>query len=403
MIEALAQAGIPTIPVRLYQEEGKWKKRPLAETWDDATTDCDVLEEWSRRWPDAKPGIPLERVGWVAIDLDDYADADFRAAWVKPEKVVTRKGRSFVEPEHYSIYKTPSGGRHIVFAQPDPPLAGRMQWSPGVEVLGSGCLLTVYDWNAVLYPRVAQRAVLPEVFRQPYAPWEGESLPGGFNAYPRKKPTLRDEEETGERVEVAGAVEALRQMNPADWRGKSMGGTCGYEKWFVFVSAVKSTGTTREDFIEWSTQDPRYAAHRKSIGRIWDSASGRHGGVFFKALSERGIKLSPDTSAKHGLFPEVRDKPAIPPAHRPQASHWLARVKGLRARLRRDQCEASLFSYACLYAEILYEEGKASADALATAQTLLEEDCPKLIREIGIDGVRRSIRRAFERIKEQQS
>jgi hypothetical protein len=177
MNPALAQAGVPTIPVEVWHDGIKWRKRPLAR-WKqdatDATTDCGVLEGWRRMWPEARPGIPLAAMGWVAIDLDDYGDPAFRAAWVKPEKVVSRKGRSFMEPGPYSIYATPSGGRHIVFAQPDPPLAGRMQWSPGVEVLGSGTVLTVYDVNAILYPRVAQRAVLPEVFWRPYAPWEGE-------------------------------------------------------------------------------------------------------------------------------------------------------------------------------------------------------------------------------------
>ena len=152
MIEALAQAGIPTIPVRVWHDGEKWRKRPLAEKWDDATTDCDVLAQWSRQWPEALPGVPLERVGWVAIDLDDYSDAAFREAWVKPERVVFRKGRRVSEPEHYSIYATPSGGRHIVFAQPDPPIA-KLRWSAGVEVLGIGTLLTVYD---------ARRDPLPE-------------------------------------------------------------------------------------------------------------------------------------------------------------------------------------------------------------------------------------------------
>jgi hypothetical protein len=388
MIEALAHAGVPTIPVRVYQDpDGQWKKEPLRKWGDEATTNRDILVGWWRSWPDAKPGIPLKRVGWVAIDLDDYDDADFRAAWVKPERVVTRKGRSFVEPEHYSIYATPSGGRHIVFAQPDPPLAGRMQWSPGVEVLGLGCLLTVYDWNAILYPRVAQRAVLPEVFRQPYAPWEGEKSESLPKWNPRKKPTLRDEEETGERGEVAGAVEALRQMNPADWRGKSMGGTCGYEKWFVFVSAVKSTGTTREDFIEWSTQDPRYAAHRKSIGRIWDSASGRHGGAFFKALSERGIKLSPNTTAKRGLFPKV------PPGASGPTIDVRDRTRGLAAWLKREPGEDRLFRVGCVFAEIVHE----GPIKVGVANELLEGACQDngLWRALGPEGCRETIARAF--------
>ena len=93
-------------------------------------------------------------------------------AWRKPEKVVTFEGRPMLVPEPYSIYKTPSGGRHVVFRQPDPPIKGRFRWSEGVEILAN-CLLTVHDVGAILYPSIAPRAVLPDVFRRPY---EGEGV-----------------------------------------------------------------------------------------------------------------------------------------------------------------------------------------------------------------------------------
>jgi hypothetical protein len=270
----------PCIPVRVSQDaDGRWKKEPLAK-WDCATTKRDMLEEWWLSWPDARPGIPLERVGWAVIDLDDYEDTAFRAAWVKPEKVVTRKGRSFIEPEHYSIYKTPSGGRHIVFAQPDPPLAGRMRWSPGVEVLGLGCLLTVYDVNAILYPRVAQRAVLPEVFRRPYA---GKDA-GRSHVYPRiKRSAPRDVAVVD--VDVTNATAALWKMDPCDWRGD-------YDGWFHLAGACKAIGISRREFAKWSAGDPRYAADGRTVERIWESAKGAHGGAFYAALAARRIKVS---------------------------------------------------------------------------------------------------------------
>jgi hypothetical protein len=221
---------------------------------------------------------------------------------------------------------------------------------------------------------------------------KSESLP---HWTPRKKPTLRNEAEAGERVEVVGAVEALRQMNPADWRGKSMGGDCGYEKWFVFVSAVKSTGVGREDFIKWSTQDPRYAAHRKSIGRIWDSASGRHGGMFFKALSERGIKLSPNTIAKRGLFPKGSHGGSLKPSPTIDVRD---RTRGLVARLKREPSDDRLFSVAATFGEIILEK----RIQRWVANDMLEGACQAngLWKLLGPDRCRRTIANAFRHVEE---
>jgi hypothetical protein len=151
----LAFSGIPTIPVRVWQEEGRWRKQPLAE-WDQATIDEDQIERWWRRWPDALPGIPLAAVGWAVIDVDDVGDP----AWIETFTPMRMLGP-------HSKVRTPSGGMHYVFAQPDPPIS-KMKWSTGVEILGTSCLLTVYDVDAILFTRVAPRAILPEVFRKPY-------------------------------------------------------------------------------------------------------------------------------------------------------------------------------------------------------------------------------------------
>jgi Bifunctional DNA primase/polymerase, N-terminal len=386
MSEALAHAGVPTIPVRVYQDpDGQWKKEPLRK-WDEATTNRDILVGWWRSWPDAKPGIPLKRVGWVAIDLDDYDDADFRAAWVKPERVVTRKGRSFVEPEHYSIYKTPSGGRHIVFAQPDPPLAGRMKWSAGVEVLGLGCLLTVYDWNAILYPRVAQRCVLPEVFRRPWDEGKDADRPERYliNNYERvaqHTPT-----------EVAVVRDALFALDPCDWRGE-------HDAWLSLANAAKWEGVSEDDWVTWSLGDEFYRRDERLIRRKWWSLTPTHGGALWAALSEAGIKVRHSPSAGHGTRgATVIDEVPYPASGISQPTrNWRARIDSILRVLERDQTERMLFSVACVVAEVIAEVGKPKP---AVGRQLLEGAGPKLIKEIGIAEVRRTIANAFRHVEE---
>ena len=375
----------PCIPVRVSQDaDGRWKKEPLAK-WDCATTKRDMLEEWWLSWPDAGPGIPLERVGWAVIDLDDYDDEAFRAAWVKPEKVVSRRGRPVLVPEHYSIYATPSGGRHIVFAQPDPPLAGRMQWSPGVEVLGSGCLLTVYDWNAILYPRVAQRCVLPEVFRRPWDEGKDADRPERYliNNYERvaqHTPT-----------EVAVVRDALFALDPLRYRGE-------HDAWLSLANAAKWEGVSEDDWVTWSLGDEFYRRDERLIRRKWWSLTPTHGGALWAALSEAGIKVR-HPSAGHGTrSATVIDEVPYPASGISQPTrNWRARIDSILRVLERDQTERMLFSVACVVAEVIAEVGKPKP---AVGRQLLEGACPKLIKEIGIDEVRRTIANAYRHVEE---
>jgi hypothetical protein len=352
----------PVIPVKVYQDaDGEWKKTPLRD-WDEATTNRETLEGWWRRWSEALPGIPLAQVGWVVIDLDDYSDAAFREAWFKPERVVVRKGRSFIEPEPYSIYATPSGGRHIVFRQPDPPITGRMQWSPGVEVLGIGTLLTVYDVSAILYPRVAQRAILSEAFHRPWAERENEGVANGRRlGGPDEKEMLRDA--PGEGEGLAGALAALRRMDPIDWRGKRRGGNAAYADWCALVMACKAVGIPRSAFLAWAQRDGHYAADRKRNERLWDDAPCEHGGAFFKALAQRGIKLHRPTSPSSGpsdfpLFHRVRSAIQHRPAHRPTVNviARASRTCGVLEQARGLQRQEELFTSACVMAEMIGEK-----------------------------------------------
>jgi hypothetical protein len=388
MTLALAAAGIPTIPVRVWHDGGRWKKEPHAVKWDDATTNRETLERWQRQWPEALPGVPLARVGWAVIDLDDYNDAAFREAWVKPEKVVSRKGRATLVPEHYSIYATPSGGRHIVFAQPDPPIAGRMRWSTGVEVLGSGCLLTVYDWNAILYPRVAQRCVLPEVFRRPFEGKDAERperLP--INNLERVAPHTP--------TEVAAVVrDALFALDPLRWRGE-------HDAWLSLANAAKFEGVSEDDWVTWSLGDEFYRPDEKLIRRKWWSLTPKHSGALWAALSEAGIKVRHNPSAGHGTRSatviDEQPYPALGEGKSQPTRDWRARVDSVLRKLERVQTEPMLFWAGCRVAEVIAEVGKPKP---AVGRQLLEGACPKLIKEIGIAEVRRTIANGFRHVEE---
>ena len=157
---AFAEAGFRSIPVGLDRQYERWRKLPLA-GWSLATTEPSTIERWWQRWPGALPGIPLARVGWAVVDCDTL------------EGVEAVRDLGCLGP--HSSVDTPSGGKHLVFAQPPRPVAKHL-WCDGVEVLGTSALLTAYDLDELLFPRVAPRAVLPKTFwgkREGEAPSKG--------------------------------------------------------------------------------------------------------------------------------------------------------------------------------------------------------------------------------------
>jgi Bifunctional DNA primase/polymerase, N-terminal len=280
----------PVIPVTLYQDEaGKWKKRPLV-SWDRASTDEAVREGWWRVWPDAHPGIPLRLTDLVVVDADT------------PEAVEEMRGLRMLGP--HSRVETANGGLHMVFAQPLEPIT-RFRWSEGVEVLGTSSLLTCYDLEELRFPRVAPRAVLPEMFWRPRAEC-GWRVEDGFLVKgeaptcegPKREPRIKRRADRDAAV-VGDLTAALWEMDATDWRGD-------YDGWFHLAGAAQAAGISKREFVRWSLSDPHYAADQRSIERIWDSAWARHAGALFKALSERGIKVGKERSLYpgHPLLPQ---------------------------------------------------------------------------------------------------
>jgi hypothetical protein len=365
----LAFAGIPTIPVQVWQEQGRWRKQPLAE-WDQATIDEATLERWWRKWPDALPGVPLARTGWCAIDVDDPVDE----AWLaQPLRMLGPHSR----------INTPSGGLHLVFAQAPEPIA-KFQWSPGVEVLGSSCLLTVYDVEEIWFPKVAPRAVLPEVFRKPWV---------GLDVYPTNKGRPAALRPPKPPTDIADVDEALFKLDPCEWRGR-------HDEWLALMIACKSEGGSENGFVRWSLSDPHYAGDERIIRRKWRSIEPGHGGALFRALADHGIRLRSQSKAKLSLIGGAHISAKAGPSAKVSAqvaakaappANLQSRTSGLMNWLSRNLSGDGVFSTACLLAELGVTQ--------ATVTKLIGGNFPQLRKSLGDAEFSYQIARAFAHIK----
>jgi Bifunctional DNA primase/polymerase, N-terminal len=372
---AFAEASsVPIIPVTLSFDDArsKWRKLPQI-SWDLATTDEATIAGWWQRWPEALPGIPLRTVGWAVVDADTA------------QGVAAVTGLGPLGP--HSAVTTRSGGKHLVFAQPDPPVT-KHDWCEGVEVLGGSCLLTCYDLEELLFPRVAPRAVLPKMFWK--ARGDGLPLPQG-NRINKK---TRGEGPLPLPVAVGGASDALFALEPKDWRNR-------HDDWLALMNGAKAAGIERDDFVAWSLGDPYYDGHAELIARKWDSLTPRHAGAFMAALKAARIKLQrTQRNGCSSLFiDEVpsgrghRSKPAFTPTR-----DIRDRTNGLLAWLAREPSERRLFDVACVFAEIV-AEGRIK---VGVATQLLESACglTGLRKMLGPEEARRTIVNGLRHVEE---
>jgi len=156
--------------------------------------------------------------------------------------------------------------------------------------------------------------------------------------------------------------------------------------------------------VAWSLQDEVYVGDEALTRRKWHSLTPQHSGALWAALAKRGYKIKQssegDTTARR-LFidrvpPICPESPEAPNVIAPKTINWRSRFSTWTSILHSDQIEHTLFTASCVVAEIHHECGKPT---LEKGQEALEASYPKLIREIGIDAVRRTIRRGFERIE----
>jgi hypothetical protein len=125
---ALASAGIKVFPAGS-------DKRPLLKGWQDAaTSNADKINTWFEHAA-AVPAIPCGQNDLLVIDCDRHSGgADGVAAF---KSLVAAHGAL---PSKVPLVKTPNGGLHVYFKQPNgEPLGnGRGLLPPGIDVRGAG-------------------------------------------------------------------------------------------------------------------------------------------------------------------------------------------------------------------------------------------------------------------------
>jgi hypothetical protein len=339
-------------------------------SWDLATTNEITIQSWWSDWPDALPAIPLKKTNLCVVDADRREGID---------GVAQVTGLGPLGP--HSRIATPSGGLHLVFAQPDPPIS-KLNWCEGVEILGTSCLLTCYDLDELRFPHVAPRAVLSEMFRRPKAV-ERKSVE-------RNLINKEGLETPSQGVLVADLTSALRKMDVRDWRGE-------HDEWFALMAACAYFGITCDDFVAWSISDPYYASDGALIRRKWRSLKPKHGGALMAALKARGIKVN---RADGQLIDEVSPtEPELEPKPtRPNLRRADARINSAIDAIDRDPTERCLFWAACLCAEIVHECKLKPTQIVE----LIEKNVSitPLQKTLGKEGIRRTIVNAFRHVEE---
>jgi hypothetical protein len=358
---AFADANFPIIPIRVYQDGARWKKMPLA-SWDLATASEITIRSWWSDWPDALPAIPLRKTNLCVVDADRREALPTYPRCLGP----------------HSKIATPSGGLHLVFAQPDPPIT-KLDWCDGVEILGTSCLLTCYDLEELKFPHVAPRAILPEVFRKP----RDRKADEGNLIIKRRGETLVPPTEA---IHAADLTSALWQMDAADWNS-------AFDEWFTLMAACAYAGIGCEDFVAWSITDPDYACDARLIRRMWRGLRPKHGGALMAALKARGIKVRSVAASLINEVPPIKPEPTSTPNRRRADARINAAVNAIDA----DPTEPCLFWAACLCAEVVHE---VKYKRSAIMNFIIGSAGPVLREKLGKDGIRRTVENAFRRVEQ---
>lgn len=160
----LAAAGLHVFPLRPGAKVPHGSLAPHGQ--DDATTDRDTIMKWWTAAPNANIGIACAPSGLYVVDLDCHDGAPGFESWA-----ALTEGKTV--PHTYTV-RTWSGGVHLYFQMPTPPLkntAGKL--GKGIDTRGNGYVVappSVISGTPYTVEDAAPVALLPEWVLEALAP-----------------------------------------------------------------------------------------------------------------------------------------------------------------------------------------------------------------------------------------
>ena len=125
--------------------------------------------------------------------------------------------------------------------------------------------------------------MLPELFRQPYAPKDDRGYHGELSN--KERPAAPVPPQGGDVRYVAAVTDALFALDPHEWHGE-------HDAWLAVARGAKFEGVSENDWVRWCLGDEWYRRDERLIRRKWHSLNPTHGLGLWAALHARGIKVT---------------------------------------------------------------------------------------------------------------
>ena len=257
-------AGFTLLPLHLWGAKSSYKgkeredgKRPLHKDWTKRPYQSSMAIDLAADEGN-NVGVRLTAEQLV-IDVDPRNMPKGRDTFKELCKAIN------LEPSDYPTVNTGSGGLHIYMRKDaDVPVMDTVEGYPGVEfktkgrqVVAAGSVHpngNLYAWDEFA-PNLVDAEDAPEALMSLIKRPERSSI------YTASEGGEHDQEEI---------AEMLEHIDPTVFAD---GGDVDGIDWLKFMMAIHhaSGGEARDEFIEWSTRDPKYADDGWIIGRRWDS------------------------------------------------------------------------------------------------------------------------------------
>jgi hypothetical protein len=253
--ESLIHAGLTLIPLHVWNAvDGRGRPRgktPRDSAWQARDYDSgEVLELAARNGLNVGVRLPSD---WLVLDVDPRNFPEGRDSLAELVKDVELD----LSVAPHTI--TGSGGHHYWFRKPaDVQVLDSLETYSGVEFKSAGRQV------------VAPGSIHPNgrAYRwDDLAPFPAEApqLPATLLRLIRRQTRAHGEAVGFGELSAEMLAETLEQLDPEDYQG--------HDEWLTLMMACHhaTAGEGRQEFIDWSTQDPTYADHGWIIGRRWDS------------------------------------------------------------------------------------------------------------------------------------